>query len=49
MNMTNETFDFNGTFLPISMKRLTHWDPVATLLVEEHLKNGAYVLCIIPR
>ena len=44
MNMTNKTFDFNGTFLPISMKRLTRWDPVDTLSVEEHLKNGVYVL-----
>ena len=44
MNMTNKTFDFNGTFLPVSMKRLTRWDPVGSLSAEEHLKNGVYVL-----
>lgn len=44
MNMTNKTFDFNGTFLPVSMKRLTRWDPVDSLSMEEHLKKGLYVL-----
>ena len=44
MNMTNKTFDFNGTFLPVSMKRLTRWDSVDALSMEEHLKNGVYVL-----
>jgi hypothetical protein len=44
MNMTNKTFDFNGTFLPVSMKRLTRWDPVDSLSMEEHLKKGVYVL-----
>ena len=44
MNMTNKTFDFNGTFLPVSMKKLTRWDPVDSLSVEVHLKNGIYVL-----
>ena len=44
MNMTTKTFDFNGTFLPVSMKRFTRWDPADTLSMEEHLKKGVYVL-----
>ena len=44
MNMTAKTFDFNGTFLPVSMKRLTRWDKVDALSMEEHLKKGVYVL-----
>jgi hypothetical protein len=44
MNMTNKTFDFNSTFLPVSMKRLTRWDPVDTHSTEEHLKKDIYVL-----
>ena len=44
MNMTNKTFDFNGTFLPVSMKKLTHWDSSDSASMEEHLKNGIYVL-----
>ena len=44
MNMTNKTFDFNGTFLPVSMKKLTRWDPSDSTSMEEHLKKGIYVL-----
>lgn len=44
MNMINKTFDFNGTFLPVSMKRLSRWDPADALSMEEHLKKGVYVL-----
>lgn len=44
MHMHNKTFDFNGTLLPVSMKRLTRWDPVEALSMEEHLKEGIYVL-----
>ncbi|KAF9642250.1 hypothetical protein BDM02DRAFT_3193609 [Thelephora ganbajun] len=44
MNMTNKTFDFNGTFLPISMKKLTRWDPSDSISMEEHFENGTYVL-----
>ncbi|KAF9642420.1 hypothetical protein BDM02DRAFT_3193301 [Thelephora ganbajun] len=44
MNMTNKTFNFNSTFLPVSMKRLTCWDPVDALSMEEHLKKGVYIL-----
>ncbi|KAF9645762.1 hypothetical protein BDM02DRAFT_3189448, partial [Thelephora ganbajun] len=40
MNMTNKTFDFDGTFLPVSMKRLTRWDPVDALSME-HFKKDA--------
>jgi len=44
-NMTNKTFDFNGTFLPVSMKKLTRWDSSDSASMEEHLKKGIYTLC----
>lgn len=44
MNMTNKTFDFNGTPLPVSMKKLTRWDPSDSISMEDHFKNGIYVL-----
>jgi len=44
MNMTNKTFDFNGTFLPVSMKKLTRWDSSDSASMEDHLKKGIYVL-----
>jgi len=45
MNMTKKTFDFNGTLLPISMKKLTRWTLSGSASMEEHLKKGVYVLC----
>jgi len=45
MNMTNKTFDFNGTLLPVSTKKLMRWDPSGSASMEEHLKKGVYVLC----
>ena len=45
MNMTNKTFDFNGTLLPVSMKKLVRWASSDSASVEDHLKEGIYVLC----
>ena len=45
MNMTKKTFDFNGTLLPISTKKLARWAPSNSSSMEEHLKKGVYVLC----
>ena len=45
MNMNKKTFDFNGTLLPISTKRLARWAPSDSESMEEHLKKGVYVLC----
>ena len=45
MNMTKKTFDFNGTLLPVSMKKLMRWAPSDSASMEEHLKKGVYVLC----
>ena len=44
MNMTTKTFDFDGTFLPVSTKKLIRWDPSDSASMEEHLKDGIYVL-----
>ena len=45
MDMTKKTFDFNGTLLPVSTKKLTRWAPSDSASMEEHLKKGVYVLC----
>ena len=44
MHMANKTFDFNGTLLPVSMKRLARWDPIDAPSMDDHLKKGVYVL-----
>jgi Polyketide synthase dehydratase len=43
MNMDAKTFDFSGTFLPVSMKNFTRWDSKDALTMEDHFKNGIWV------